>query len=193
MVSLLAGCGWAEVVEHRRVRDDRRALAACIAEVLSGCDALLVSGGVSMGTHDFVPGVLRESGCEVVFHRLAIRPGMPVLGAIGPGGEAVFGLPGNPVSVMTTARRIAMPVLMHRGGCTRAAAAERVVVENPDGRALKLWWSRPVVRTGAGRVRLVETRGSGDVVSAARSEGFVEVPPGESGAGPWDFYAWRAG
>ncbi|MBI1375049.1 MAG: molybdopterin molybdenumtransferase MoeA [Phycisphaera sp.] len=172
------------VDEYDKLRDQVR-------ERLAACDALLVTGGVSMGTHDFVPDVLRELGCEVVFHKLPIRPGKPVLGAVGPRGQLVMGLPGNPMSVLCTARRLALPALWQRAGL--AAPTPRpatVTLDNADDKSLNLWWHRIVRTTGPGRAELVATKGSGDVASMSRSDGIVEVPPDESGAGPWPYYAW---
>jgi molybdopterin molybdotransferase len=62
-------------------------------------DVLLLCGGVSMGEFDYVEGVLAELGCEVVFDGVNIQPGKPLVFATHPGG-LVFGLPGNPASVM---------------------------------------------------------------------------------------------
>src|SRR5207248_4097613 len=72
-------------------------LAALVAEGLRD-DALLLSGGVSAGKLDLVPAVLREAGVVAHFHKVAMKPGKPVLFGTGPRGQPVFGLPGNPVS-----------------------------------------------------------------------------------------------
>lgn len=189
--ALLATCPWVEFLGRTHVTDEYEALRATVREQLDCCDALFVTGGVSAGTHDFVPAALRDAGCEVVFHKLPLRPGHPVLGARGPGGQAVMGLPGNPLSVMTTARRIGAPALRGRAGF--AETVERrpaVTLDHHDGRTLHLWWYRPVRLIGGGLAELVESKGSGDLVSAARSDGFVEVPPHETGVGPWPFYTW---
>ncbi|MCF7929618.1 MAG: molybdopterin molybdotransferase MoeA [Spirochaetales bacterium] len=79
------------------VEDEPSALEAAVDHALEEADILLLSGGVSMGEFDFVPQVLRKAGVEVLFHRLAIKPGRPTL--FGRKGDSfVFGLPGNPVS-----------------------------------------------------------------------------------------------
>jgi molybdopterin molybdotransferase len=193
LAALLAGCPWVQVTNQTRVKDDYAALLAAVNEELPTCDALLLTGGVSMGTHDFVPHVLREAGCEVIFHRLPQRPGGPILGAIGPAGQAVLGLPGNPLSVMTTARRIGLPVLRRVAGIARPDAPQPgVTLSNPDGKSLNIWWYRQVRLTGAGTAEVVVCKGSGDVVAAARADGFVEVPPGDATAGPFAFYRWSA-
>ena len=62
-------------------------------------DIIIISGGVSAGKADFVPGALRTLGAEILFHKVWIRPGKPILMAKLSTGQFVFGLPGNPVSV----------------------------------------------------------------------------------------------
>ncbi|PYQ66568.1 MAG: hypothetical protein DMF53_03380 [Acidobacteria bacterium] len=71
---------------------------------------LLLCGGVSMGEFDFVEGVLADFGCEAVFDAVAIQPGKPVVFATHPGG-IVFGLPGNPASVMVSFWLFVRPAL----------------------------------------------------------------------------------
>jgi molybdopterin molybdotransferase len=73
-------------------------------------DVLLLCGGVSMGELDFVEGVLEELGCEKVLDAVAIQPGKPVVFAVHPGG-LVFGLPGNPASVMVSFWLFVRPAL----------------------------------------------------------------------------------
>ena len=73
-------------------------------------DALVISGGVSMGDYDLVPGILRELGTEIFFDKVAMKPGKPtVFGRCG--GTAVFGLPGNPVSVLAVTELFVVPAL----------------------------------------------------------------------------------
>jgi molybdopterin molybdotransferase len=79
------------------VPDDPKQLAGAIDRALRDCDVLLLSGGVSMGDLDFVPGVLKNLGAQVVFHKLAVKPGKPTLFAR-KDRSFLFGLPGNPVS-----------------------------------------------------------------------------------------------
>lgn len=188
--ALLGQIAWIEVMEQQRCGDDREELRRVVETALERCDALLLTGGVSMGTRDYVPSVLEEAGSRIVFHRVPQRPGKPVLGAIGPAGQAVLGLPGNPVSVLVTARRMALPALRRLAGFTDEPIPPVVTLPEPDGKRLDLWWHRLVRLTGPGAAALVEGRGSGDIAAAARSDGFIEVPPGQSGPGPWPFYAW---
>ena len=194
LTALFAARPWVDWQGVDHTTDDRDQLREKIEAALADCDVLLLTGGVSMGDYDFVPAVLAELGCEIIFHKLPIRPGKPALGAIGPQGQTVLGLPGNPVSVMTTARRIALPVLRHRAGFARAApTAACVTLINPDDKQLPLYWSRPVRLVANGRAELIATRGSGDIISAARSDGFIEISANQTGPGPWPLYPWGAG
>ena len=64
-----------------------------------GSDMIITTGGVSAGKADFVPSVLAEMGADILFHKVWIRPGKPIMMALFSSGQIVFGLPGNPVSV----------------------------------------------------------------------------------------------
>ncbi len=190
--ALLASRPWLALEAVERVADDLRATTDAVGALLERCDALVLTGGVSMGDHDHVPDAVRKAGAEVVFHKLPIRPGKPLLAALGPRGQVILGLPGNPVSVMVTGRRFGVPALARRAGVARAERPRPVLeLVDRDARTLGLWWYRIVERVQDGRARLVPNQGSGDLVAAARSDGFVEIPPGDAGAGPWPFWTWR--
>jgi molybdopterin molybdotransferase len=92
------------------VEDQPTPLAAAIRESLSNCDVLLLTGGVSAGSFDFVPDCLRGLGAEVLFHGVAVKPGKPALFARR-GGQYVFGLPGNPVSTFVIFELFVKPFL----------------------------------------------------------------------------------
>jgi molybdopterin biosynthesis enzyme len=126
-------------------------------------------------------------GGDIVFHRLPIRPGKPILGAVGPQGQAILGLPGNPVSVLIGARWFGGAVLRRRAGLPPDPEHARVSLRRLDDKRLGLWWYRPVRLVGPNEVELVRSRGSGDLVSAARSDGFILMPPNAQGLGPWPF------
>ena len=88
--------------------DDPGVLGRALAEALNGCDLLLLSGGVSMGEFDFVPRLLLEAGAQIVFHKLAIKPGKPTLFAR-KDDHYVFGMPGNPVSTFVIFELLVKP------------------------------------------------------------------------------------
>ncbi len=190
--AFVAGVPWLALVSSERSADEEASLRACLGRALDAADAVLVSGGVSMGHRDFVPSVLESLGVERVFHRVAQRPGKPLLAGVGRRGRAVLALPGNPVSVMVTARRFGAPALARLAGLDRRGGPDgTLTIEGERERVIPLWLHRLVRLTAPGRAERVSTRGSGDVIAAAQSDGFVELPPGESGPGPWPFYGWR--
>ena len=79
------------------VRDDPGAVAAMLEEAASACDVVMLSGGVSMGDYDYVPPAVEQIGAEILFHKVAVKPGKPLLFARR-GPKYIVGLPGNPVS-----------------------------------------------------------------------------------------------
>lgn len=79
-------------------------------------DIILTTGAVSAGDFDFVPQVIRELGGEILFHKVSIKPGKPVLFAKLPNGSFFFGLPGNPVSTAIGFRFFALPLLQAMQG-----------------------------------------------------------------------------
>ncbi len=188
--ALLLPVPWIDAPERTRAPDAPETIRRAAEGLLERCDMLLCTGGVSMGQHDHVPWVIEALGGERVFHRVPQKPGKPVFGAVMKNGTPVLGLPGNPVSVLVTARRMAGPVLERLAGFAACTPPASVLVDPPDARTLGLWWQRLARLTGAGRAELVENMSSGDIAGAARADGFVEIPPGASGPGPWPFYAW---
>lgn len=192
--SLLSPLAWLKMRSIRHAPDEPETLARMLKQTLTKCDAIVLTGGVSMGDHDYVPRAVEDVGGQTIFHKLALRPGKPVLAAVACGNKPILGLPGNPVSVMTTARRLAVPVLRKLAGFATADPPVPVVeVVNPDEKTLSLWWYRPVRLTATGQAELIKTMGSGDLVSAAQSDGFIQCPPDAAGPGPWAFYNWTVG
>jgi molybdopterin molybdotransferase len=89
------------ICEH--IPDDRALLVHAVEKALKDqVEMVILSGGVSAGDTDYVPGVLEELGVKKIFHKLSIRPGKPIWCGELPGGGLAFGLPGNPFSCMVT-------------------------------------------------------------------------------------------
>jgi molybdopterin molybdotransferase len=86
-------------VEH--IADDKHLLRAAFKKVLDA-DIIITCGGVSAGDADYVPLVAEESGIKILFHKLSIKPGKPVLCGVTSNGGMLFGLPGNPFSSLVT-------------------------------------------------------------------------------------------
>jgi molybdopterin molybdotransferase len=181
------------------VRDEPSALREAVGRALEECDLLLLSGGVSMGELDFVPGVLADCGAEILFHKMAIKPGKPTLFArreragsaapvTKPGTEAgagaasrpayAFGLPGNPVSAFVIFEVFVRPLLCGLQGLryaprtVRARLAERF--QRRDTERLEL---RPV-RLQEGEVRALEFHGSGHLNALSGADALLRLEIG---------------
>jgi len=102
----------AEVVHTETVGDDTEAFEAAVRRAWqAGAKIIVTSGAVSMGRYDFVPQALERLGAETLFHKVAIRPGKPLLFARLPGDLLLFGLPGNPIAVAVGLRFFVEPAL----------------------------------------------------------------------------------
>jgi len=142
-------------------------------------DALVLSGGVSMGTYDLVEGVLKAMGAEFFFDAVAIRPGKPAVFGMCQG-KPVFGLPGNPVSTMVTFELFVAPAIDLLSG---AEARVLPLVEARLAEALK---ERPGLthflparvewRERAPEVKALKWQGSGDIAALAKANCFLVVP-----------------
>jgi molybdopterin molybdotransferase len=98
------------------VRDDPALLEAALRKAAQRADAIITTGGVSVGEADFVKPMMAKLG-EALFWRIAMRPGRPMaFGRIG--GAFLFGLPGNPVAVMVTFTQFVREALLHLSGRT---------------------------------------------------------------------------
>ncbi len=108
-----------EVRSLGRLPDEADAVRDCLATASRDCDALITSGGVSVGDADFVTSTIAKLG-TLAFWRLNLKPGKPL--AVGRIGHChVFGLPGNPVSTIVTTLLIARPALVRLAGGTAGA------------------------------------------------------------------------
>jgi molybdopterin molybdotransferase len=111
------GC---EVVDLGIVRDQPDALEQAFRQASDGADAVITSGGVSVGEADFVRALMKRLG-DVAFWKIAMKPGRPMaFGRIG--GASLFGLPGNPVATMVAFYQFVRPALLKIAGVTPVKA-----------------------------------------------------------------------
>lgn len=107
----LVQCG-AELRIRQSLPDEAGAFIEAVRRCLdAGVELIVSTGAVSMGRYDFIPDALRELGADILFHKVAMRPGKPLLFARLPGGVLYFGLPGNPVSGAVGMRFFVEPFL----------------------------------------------------------------------------------
>ena len=173
------GC---EVLDLGVVRDDPVQLKAAFEQASAQADAIITSGGVSVGDADFTKTLMKELG-DVAFWRIAMKPGRPM--AMGRMGQAVwFGLPGNPVAVMVTFLALVRPALLKLmglrnqdiGGTPMLKARSAEALSKKPGRTEYLRVC--VTRHPDGQLKVVTTglQGSGMLSSMVQAHGLMVLP-----------------
>jgi len=182
-----------ELIDLGVVPDEPAALAAAFTEAAASADAVITSGGVSVGEADHTKQVMRELG-EVLFWTIAMRPGRPMaIGRIGaPGREAIlFGLPGNPVAVMVTFYAFVRDALLAMSGATpQPMPLLRAVSEAPlRKKPGRTEYQRGIVRQaedGRWTVRITGAQGSGILRSMSEANGMVVLHHGQGSVAAGD-------
>ncbi|TFZ04705.1 gephyrin-like molybdotransferase Glp [Ramlibacter rhizophilus] len=190
--ALLARLG-CEVLDLGVVRDDPALLEAAFIRAADQADAIITSGGVSVGEADFTKAMMKKLG-DVAFWRIAMRPGRPM--AVGrirrPDRSSVlFGLPGNPVAVMVTFLAFVRPALLRMMGAhpeptlyLRARSTE--ALRKKPGRTE---YQRGIVTRradGVLEVRTTGNQGSGVLSSMVQANGLIVLHHGQAGVAPGD-------
>jgi molybdopterin molybdotransferase len=158
--------------------DDEAGIEAAISSA-SGCDLLLLSGGVSMGKYDFVEQALLALGAEFLFTGAKIQPGRPVVFGKLPQ-QYFFGLPGNPVSTMVTFLLFAQPLIAALSGETHGGprfALARLTHDFHARPGLTRFLPAHIdFKIDAPQATIVPWQGSGDLASTASANGFAVIP-----------------
>jgi molybdopterin molybdotransferase len=193
MAALQRHCFTQLTLDH--LPDEPAILRERLGAHLQSHDVLILSGGVSMGRFDYIPQVLAELGVRVVFHKVAQRPGKPLWFGVGPAGQTVYALPGNPVSTLVCFGRYVFAGLETSLGTVRRPPELIPLAEPFEVRpALALFVPVQIEHRSAGRQAAPKpTHGSGDFTSLIGTDGFVELPPGPAtvAAGtPVALYSW---
>ncbi|HZD52194.1 MAG TPA: molybdopterin molybdotransferase MoeA, partial [Woeseiaceae bacterium] len=165
-------------VRHVHVVDDPAALRERVRRDLEEANVLILSGGVSMGKADFVPDVLAELGVKKVFHRISQRPGKPMWFGIGSRDQAVFGLPGNPVSTLVCCRHYVLPALLAAGGRPPAAPEYAVLAEDVSFKPSLTAFLPVRLQSdvdGLLKAKPVPTNTSGDFAALRGTDGYIEL------------------
>jgi len=170
-------------VERFHVRDVRPEIVNALQRIMTEFDVLILTGGISKGKFDYLPGVLSQLSVAKKFQGVAQRPGKPFWFGITSKNTPVFALPGNPVSTYTCFCRYVLPALAQMSGAIAkepeyAVLAEAVVFKP------KLACLLPVaVKTrpdGVCHAQPLATNTSGDLAGLLGTTGFVELPPGDT-------------
>jgi len=167
------GC---EVIDMGVVRDEPAVLEAAFTRAAQQADAIITSGGVSVGEADYTKLMMKKLG-DVAFWKIAMRPGRPMaVGRIG--GAVLFGLPGNPVAVMVTFLAFVRPALLKMMGSTAATppllkAHSMEPLRKKPGRTE---YQRGIVSAAADGTLQVQTtgnQGSGVLSSMVQANGLI--------------------
>lgn len=174
----------ADPIDLGVVPDTPEAVRSALEAGLGTCDAVITTGGVSMGDFDYVKVVLDAmSPGAVTWMQVAIRPAKPLaFGVVG--GRPVFGLPGNPVSSMVSFELFARPALramMGRPAPHRPRVMARAVHDlrrKPDGKVTFMRVAVERGRDGSCRVSSAGGQGSNLLAAMARADGLAILPDG---------------
>lgn len=178
---LLARLG-CEVIDLGVVRDEPALLEQAFRDAAARADAIITSGGVSVGEADFTKAMMKKLG-DVAFWRIAMRPGRPM--AVGRIGRSVlFGLPGNPVAVMVTFLAFVRPALLRMMGATESAppllqARSAEAMRKKPGRTEYQRGILTKAADGALEVRTTGNQGSGVLSSMVQANGLIVLHHGQ--------------
>jgi molybdopterin molybdotransferase len=185
------GC---EMIDMGVVKDDPELLEQAFNKAAEQADAIITSGGVSVGEADFTKAMMKKLG-DVVFWKIAMRPGRPMaVGRIQKGQRSavLFGLPGNPVAVMVTFLAFVKPALLKMMGSTAAPlpmlkAKTQEVLRKKPGRTE---YQRGIVsRNAQGELQVITTgnQGSGVLSSMVQANGLIVLShqQGTAQLGDW--------
>jgi molybdopterin molybdotransferase len=188
------------VERAERVSDERQPLTERLRAALLAADAVVMSGGVSVGAYDFVPAAVADVGARILVHGVSMKPGKPFLFALTPEGRPIFGLPGNPLSAAVGLHEFVLPALRRMSGVDERAcrpmvrARLREELPNNPGRQRYLL-ARLTWTTDGASATPVPSQSSADVVAGAQADGFIVVPADAhslAGGDLVDFRPWRA-
>ncbi|HWB26700.1 MAG TPA: molybdopterin molybdotransferase MoeA [Chitinophagaceae bacterium] len=163
------------------IPDDEAAMTSTLTALIAQHEVVILSGAVSKGKFDYLPGVLKSLGMRTIFHRIAQRPGKPMLFGECPNGTLIFGFPGNPMSTFVC-YQVYFKAWLYQSQQYNApltiARLGKTVTFTPN-----LSYHLPVfLLNEGGLVKAIPVPGnnSGDIPSLAVVEGLVTLPPEKS-------------
>lgn len=187
------------LVRTDRTPDEAGAIDRSLRAALAAGDVVLVTGGVSVGDYDLVPAAVVAAGGRIRYHGVAMQPGRPQLFATFGDGRCLFGLPGNPLSVMNGFQEFVLPALRRMSGIPEADCRPALGVRlTADVRGKPGLQRLVLVRLDWGpngpEATPIDGRGSADLVAGGKADGVLTVPPEVAliKAGEWGlFRPWR--
>jgi len=159
------------------VADSLDGTSQALSEAFNQCDAVVTSGGVSVGDMDFLKPALEQIGGRLEFWQVAVKPGRPF--AFGRyQGKLLFGLPGNPVSALITFLLLVRPALLRWQGATNVSMPSHPgVLAEPLANPSERRHFMRVKLDPTGKVQSAGLQASHGLSSLASANGLVDVPP----------------
>jgi molybdopterin molybdotransferase len=161
--------------EKKHVLDEPEAMEKILADLLDTNDILILTGGVSAGKKDFMPGVLAKLGFEKIFHKIAQKPGKPLWVGKRSDGKIAFALPGNPISTLTCFWVYFLPWIHQVRWPTNTISVYQLPKSNPN---LVQWIPIQFDSNGAYALR---NNGSGDLINWASANAIACLPTHQEG------------
>jgi molybdopterin molybdotransferase len=172
---------WHVEPEQQRLPEDASAVRAALGKAIEHLDLLLISGGASVGEHDFTRRLLEHFGFEILASKTSLRPGKPLIVARR-GNQIAFGLPGNPLSHFVCLNLFVRVALDKFSGVGPANIFQRGTLATTlasDRNARETFWpARHECRDGRIQLTPLHWRSSGDLTSLAMANALVCVAPG---------------
>ncbi len=148
-----------------------------VTKALSENDVVLLSGGVSMGEFDFVPGVLMRAGIEILFDSLAVKPGKPTTFGVAEE-KRCFGLPGNPVSSFIQFELLVKPLLYGMMGMNNMKKDISMPMAEDYCRKRASRKAYMPITIENGLVKPIEYHGSAHIHALSFADGIISIPIG---------------
>lgn len=185
MIAALVKLYGGVVIRGESVEDDKEVIKKKLFEAAGECQIIIFTGGTSVGTKDYLPEIINESGM-VLTHGIAMRPGSPVLlGLLNK--TIIFCLPGTPVAAYVSFLRISGPAIRKILGCSvldpRIEVAATINKDVPVSSLGILHYLRvKLEKKGNNFVATpIKLKGSGVISSLTSSDGIIEIPPNQEG------------
>ncbi|OGU79658.1 MAG: hypothetical protein A2499_06530 [Stygiobacter sp. RIFOXYC12_FULL_38_8] len=162
------------------VKDTKVEIAASIVKAKQECDLILLTGGVSMGEYDLVPAILKKTGFELLFEKVAVQPGKPtVFGKCE--NTFAFGMPGNPVSSFIVFEFFVKEFLAGLMGLKNYSKTLSLEMGFDFRRKRNERLARIPVKINAdGKLDAIEYHGSAHISAFAFADGIISIPIGVS-------------
>lgn len=164
------------------LKDDKESIQSNLEKILLDYDAIILSGGVSMGKFDFIPESLKVCGVQEIFHKIQQKPGKPFWYGMKGDSQRVYALPGNPVSALVCLYRYVIPHILKSLNISELPKYHSInQQEIKFKKSLVLFQPVKINSSPEGllEANIIKGNGSGDYSSLAQTSGFIQISPND--------------